>query len=862
MGASGLGALLVKEGFLTEQDRVTITKTCGQGSWAFAKCILSTGLLDEDELSAFFAERTKYVVAPKNLLDQLDPSITNQVDRRMVSRLEVLPLEIDHHRITVAVADPLDKSTIKQLEFFTGLEVVSVIAPLSQIYEGLSRLNPEFKPRFTALSNFLKNHAGTAWIKQKIVEDSDEPLHERKSARHAPVEDFDEDSVEEVSLDDDDDSGFESSNNELDDIDDSGLDEGIGKGDFDDIELEDNDDLELTAGDDSDDEAPVKGEIDDSGLELEDPFDNFDDSPKKPAKAASIDDDSLEGLEAGEGSTEDLWPDLDDEPAKPKTVAKAPSKAPAKAALAKTTDPDDIDDFGLDDDKPAAKKAAPSAAASEELEDDFGLDDTPGMAADDELGLNDDEPTPKKLTKPLAADDDDALGDDFGLDDTPAMEAEAEDLAELGLDDDEPTPVKAAKSAANPADDSLDSGLDNDDELALESKPDDELGFDDDEPAPKIAKKAPASTVADELEEADELSFDAAPLKSSAAKETKPEAESTRIARKPYSAPVPPPSEEEDELEGLEFTGDDETSVKLRKAVHEEDDVPQFTDPGLELEDEETRIDLHASVDDDDKNLQFSADDLADEETQINLHPAEPSKNPEKPLAAVAKEPVFAEELADEDALDEAPSPKPSKPSSPAFDGPEIGDLAASSEFEIEDDFNLADALDDGPMIEDQKPLSAPTRSGAAASNNGSIASLTATAKANEALLRMSLCFDKQSALAIAREYLPQISATGCLIELGKTTEAHATWRSGAQAAAQSKQLTTFQRMAKDAKLGQWTELAVSSKDEVFGSVKKISVYKMLKSDGRTLLLAGDYPIEDETLREALSSLAEQLGSK
>jgi energy-converting hydrogenase Eha subunit H len=98
MGASGLGTLLVKEGFLTEQDRITITKTCGQGSWAFAKSILTMGLLDEDELAAFFAERTRYMVAPKNFLERLDLRITDQIDRRMVSRLEVLPLEIDHQR--------------------------------------------------------------------------------------------------------------------------------------------------------------------------------------------------------------------------------------------------------------------------------------------------------------------------------------------------------------------------------------------------------------------------------------------------------------------------------------------------------------------------------------------------------------------------------------------------------------------------------------------------------------------------------------------------------------------------------------------------------------------------------------------
>ncbi len=173
MGASGLGNLLVKEGFLTEQDRQTIVKTCGQGSWAFAKSILTMGLLDEDELAAFLAERTRYVVAPRDLLDRIDPNITKKIDKRLLSKLEILPIEMDHYRITVAVADPLDKATLRQLEFFTGLEVVPIIAPISQIYEGLMRLNPDFRPSLTALTHFLRNHSGSAWVKQKIVENPD-----------------------------------------------------------------------------------------------------------------------------------------------------------------------------------------------------------------------------------------------------------------------------------------------------------------------------------------------------------------------------------------------------------------------------------------------------------------------------------------------------------------------------------------------------------------------------------------------------------------------------------------------------------------------------------------------------------------
>lgn len=826
MGASGLGALLVKEGFLTEQDRVTITKTCGQGSWAFAKCILSTGLLDEDELSAFFAERTKYVVAPKNLLDRLDPGIVEQVDRRMVSRLEVLPLEVDHHRITVAVADPLDKSTLKQLEFFTGLEVVPVIAPLSQIHEGLSRLNPEFKPRPTALSNFLRNHAGAAWIKQKIVDEGDVDIPE---ARGGALERYSEEQVEEVSLDDEIDAMDDSS--DLNGIDASGLDEGVGNSDFDDIDLEDSEgDLELTPGEGHDLDADS---IDDAGLDVDDPFDNFEDAPKNKGSVSAPSDDDLEGLEAGGDIGDDLWPDADDAPAKPAP----PAKAKAKAS-------DLPEDFGLDDEPVKPQK---KAAKSDEL-DDFGLEDEGSADGDasDEFGLDDAPARPAKKAAKVEAMDEfglddesaaaDELSDDIGLDEKPARKtAKVEAMDDFGLDDDAAADelsddaAQGDEKAAAAGDDFETSGeadlgddlLGETPDLSLDAeaeseKIDDDSGLDDlsfgdddaaallDEPAPPVAAK-PSSA------------------------RSKPPVESTRMAQKPDMTPSL--GEEPEDLSGLEFADDDEeTSVHLRKAVHEEGSEPEFRDPNFDDEPEETRIDLHAAVDED---LEFSADTA--EDTNIHLHAVDDKEKPKKSPAAKANDPLedLAMGFSDDESIDE--------------EGPAIDDLASDA------------GLDDIPIEAPTKPARAGGRL-VSADDNGSLASLTATAKANEALLRMSLCFDRDTALEIAREYLPQISGTGCLVNIGKTTEALATWRSGAQSAAQGKS-AVYQRLAKAAKPNQWSEIPVSAQDD-FGSVKAISVYKVQKADGRILLLAGDYPKDDDSLREALTSLAEQLGAK
>ena len=169
MGVSGLGSLLVREGLLTETDRKTISGTCGQSSWAFAKTILAMGLLDEDELAAFFADHTRYLVADRNFIDQIDNAVLNQIDARMIARLEMLPVQSTANGATVAVVDPLDRGTIRQFEFFTGLEIEPIIAPVSQIYEGLTHLIDDFEPYDTNLQKFLKNHAATSWQRHYSV---------------------------------------------------------------------------------------------------------------------------------------------------------------------------------------------------------------------------------------------------------------------------------------------------------------------------------------------------------------------------------------------------------------------------------------------------------------------------------------------------------------------------------------------------------------------------------------------------------------------------------------------------------------------------------------------------------------------
>jgi hypothetical protein len=84
------------------------------------------------------------------------------IELHLLVRLEVLPLQVTDTHIVVAMADPLDKATIRQLEFFTGKKVSPVISTFSQIYLGLRKIIPDFSPVFSPLENLLSNHATNA----------------------------------------------------------------------------------------------------------------------------------------------------------------------------------------------------------------------------------------------------------------------------------------------------------------------------------------------------------------------------------------------------------------------------------------------------------------------------------------------------------------------------------------------------------------------------------------------------------------------------------------------------------------------------------------------------------------------------
>jgi hypothetical protein len=153
-----LGQLLVAEGLLSEGDRKTIQEASGNAAGSFAKGILALGLLNEEELAAFLADRTHYRVAAKDIFSEIDDRALGAIDTPLLRQLEVLPLRLDSNVLAVAMIDPLDRAAIRQLEFFTGCKIKPLIATLRQVRTGLERLIPGYKPVPSAFEAFMATH--------------------------------------------------------------------------------------------------------------------------------------------------------------------------------------------------------------------------------------------------------------------------------------------------------------------------------------------------------------------------------------------------------------------------------------------------------------------------------------------------------------------------------------------------------------------------------------------------------------------------------------------------------------------------------------------------------------------------------
>lgn len=137
---SGLARALIQHGRLSEADAVACSTNTANVPNGFITELAQRKLITPRAIATFAAETFGYPLLDIGAID-LQSIPRDAVDRKLVSKHQVIPLMKRQNRLTVATADPSNMRALDEIRFQTGLQVDLVVAEadkLAQVVEKLS----------------------------------------------------------------------------------------------------------------------------------------------------------------------------------------------------------------------------------------------------------------------------------------------------------------------------------------------------------------------------------------------------------------------------------------------------------------------------------------------------------------------------------------------------------------------------------------------------------------------------------------------------------------------------------------------------------------------------------------------------
>jgi hypothetical protein len=156
MGTSGLSRLLVGAGRISEQEGRTIARESGNSPYAFAKSVLALGIMNDQQLANFIAQKTKHPLARIEPEQDSFQDLLSRLDGNLLHSLEIVPLSLEENQLSVAMLDPLDEEVLQQITFFTGYRLKPYVTTSDKIQKTLTSRFPHFSPSLTDFQILMK----------------------------------------------------------------------------------------------------------------------------------------------------------------------------------------------------------------------------------------------------------------------------------------------------------------------------------------------------------------------------------------------------------------------------------------------------------------------------------------------------------------------------------------------------------------------------------------------------------------------------------------------------------------------------------------------------------------------------------
>jgi len=130
-----LGEVLVKEGLITPQQLNLVLERQVQFGGRLGTNLLELRMLNEDEFTRFLSKYFKVPAVTPEKIASISDEVLHSINKELVEKYQVLPLEKRGKRLQVAVLNPNDEK-IDELSFITGFALVPlVISELRLLYE-------------------------------------------------------------------------------------------------------------------------------------------------------------------------------------------------------------------------------------------------------------------------------------------------------------------------------------------------------------------------------------------------------------------------------------------------------------------------------------------------------------------------------------------------------------------------------------------------------------------------------------------------------------------------------------------------------------------------------------------------------
>jgi len=193
-----LGALLVKEGLITQKQLDEALKTQVIYGGRLGTNLVELGYLDEEALAYFLSEHLEVPYAhPKTLLE-IDPKIIALIPRTMAEKYKILPFSVKRKRLRMIMIDPLDLETIRELSFITGFIIEPMVTPEAQLLEALEKYYGI--PRVTRYRHPAQAPAKLTDSQPQQVQPAEETLSNAPAVSGTPPDEVSEEIIQEKLL--------------------------------------------------------------------------------------------------------------------------------------------------------------------------------------------------------------------------------------------------------------------------------------------------------------------------------------------------------------------------------------------------------------------------------------------------------------------------------------------------------------------------------------------------------------------------------------------------------------------------------------------------------------------------------------